>query len=150
MDLGRPVKIVGLNITLASDVAAVVPNLEVRLGNSSGPRENPLCKWFGRTVLVRRRRRNFVLGGEDGECGGVARFVSLSSVGATTAGSASLAVCDLKVLTPAEEKDSDGSEAVLSRDLCQLESGDSFSRKDKNLSTLLDTCVYQNMGVRTT
>ena len=72
VDLGRPINIVSVNFTLASDThdaAAVVPNIEVRMGNGSGARENALCEWVGRIQLVSRRQRNFVFE----SCNGVGR-----------------------------------------------------------------------------
>ena len=72
VDLGRPMSIVSVNFTLASDThegAAVVPNIEVRMGNGSGARENALCEWVGRIQLVSRRQRNFVFE----SCNGVGR-----------------------------------------------------------------------------
>ena len=84
VDLGRPVNIVSVNFTLASDAhdgAAVVPNIEVRMGNASGARDNALCEWVGRIQLVSRRQRNFVFD----SCNGVGRdrlsfSLSLSTV----------------------------------------------------------------------
>lgn len=64
--------IVSVNFTLTSDTddgAAVVPNIEVRMGNGSGARENALCEWVGRIQLVSRRQRNFVFE----SCNGVGR-----------------------------------------------------------------------------
>ena len=72
VDLGRPIDIVSVHFTLASDAhdgAAVVPNIEVRMGNGSGARENALCEWVGRIQLVSRRQRNFKFE----SCNGVGR-----------------------------------------------------------------------------
>ena len=77
VDLGRPIDIVSVHFALASDAhdgAAVVPNIEVRMGNGSGARENALCEWVGRIQLVSRRQRNFKFE----SCNGVGRDGALT------------------------------------------------------------------------
>lgn len=132
VDLGRPIRIVSLNLTLASDSDNMVSNLEIRVGNGSGARDNALCKWFGKTVLVRRKQRNFVFN----DCNGVGRFVSLSSVGATTSGSASLTVCDVKVLTTPTD--------MMNKNMCMTKGK---SDDDRYLSTFQGHCVYSDLKV---
>ena len=50
IDLGREIPILGLNVTLAED-NPVVSSLEVRIGNDSDHRHNPLCMWMGKSTL---------------------------------------------------------------------------------------------------
>ena len=89
-----------------------------------------------------------------GERGILPRFLSLSSVEATSAGRTSLTVCDLKVLTPPVQSAAGG---VLDKRLCLPSSFSSSSSTPNNgsfleedfkfLHTFSERCIFSNPEV---